>query len=128
MWVVLNNSFVSIVEHRTLPNVLVVRGRFRGDVARFLDLPIAVEQETPDADYRFRIQATREDVALRLVEAVGGVRYPNFKDSIREKWRKSVASSIWGVLWNAQEDRIAAEQGFAPALGSSDSDVWEARL
>lgn len=111
MWIVLNNSFVSIVEHRDDPDVLIVRGRFRGDAARFLGAPLTREKETPTADYRFRIAAKRETVERAVLRAVRGVRYPNFKDSIRDAWRKSVAMRVWSIFFEAQKERLSAERG-----------------
>lgn len=110
MWLILNNSFVSIVEHRDDPNLLVVRGRFKGDVERFLNpMPAGlnvIEAVTPDADYRFRVVVERGDVAHALTRAVQCVRYPNFKDSIKLAWRKALASRVWSMFHQAQHERI----------------------
>jgi len=107
MWIVTSGGFVSIVEHRDDAGQLIVRGRFAGDAARFLGVPQAREEETPDADYRFRIVAKREAVEKAVVRAVRGVRYPNFKDSIREAWRKALALQVWSIFHAAQQERIA---------------------
>ena len=61
MWIVLNNSFVSVVQHREDPALVLVRGRFRGDVDRFLNAKREIE--TPGADYRFRATVTRRELA-----------------------------------------------------------------
>lgn len=105
MWIILNNSFVSIVEHRDDPELLIVRARFKGDAARFLGAPASREKETPAADYRFRIVAKRESVERAVLRAVRGVSYPNFKDSIAEAWRKSLAMRIWSIFFEAQKAR-----------------------
>lgn len=106
MWVMTNKSFVSIVEHRDDPDLLCVRGRFKGDVDQFLGKK--VETETPNADYRFRAVATRTAVAERMLLAVGSIDYPNFKDSVREKWRHDAYLDVWGVMWREQKARVAA--------------------
>lgn len=106
MWIVTSGGFVSIVEHRDDAGQLIVRGRFAGDAARFLGVPLATEKETPDADYRFRIVAKREAVEKAVVRAVRGVRYPNFKDSIREAWRRSIAMRVWSIFHDEQQRRI----------------------
>lgn len=102
MWILTNNAFVSIVEHRDDPDMLVVRGRHAGDVARFLGVLKALEQVTPDADYRFRIVAKRDAVEKALVRAVRDVTYPNFKNSIRESWRHTIANRIWAIFFDHQ--------------------------
>lgn len=103
MWIWTNQSFVSIVEHRDDQAKLIVRGRFRGDVDRFLLAPIEVE--TPDADYRFRATAYRADVEAAILRAAKAIDYPNFKDSIRVTWRAKVAAAVWRVMFAAQQDR-----------------------
>lgn len=105
MWIITSNSFVSIVEHLDDPGLLIVRGRFSGDVARFLGVPLAREAETPEADYRFRIVAKREAVERAMVRAVRRVKYPNFKDSIVEAWRKALAMRVWSIFHQAQIER-----------------------
>lgn len=102
MWIFTNNAFVSIVQHREQPNTLLVRGRAPGDVARFLSVPNCFEEETPSADYRYRILASREEVGQALARALSKVTYPNFKDSIVAKWRKQVALKIWSLMYSVQ--------------------------
>lgn len=106
MWLMTNKSFVSIVEHRDNTNLLCVRGRFKGDVDRFLG--DRCEVETPDADYRFRAVATRGDVTDRLAISISEVDYPNFKNSVREKWRHDAYLEVWGVMWREQKARVRA--------------------
>lgn len=106
MWLMTNKTFVSIVEHRDDPNLLCVRGRFKGDVDRFLGK--ACETETPGADYRFRAVAPRDEVSSALLISALGIDYPNFKDSVREKWRHDAYLEVWGVMWREQKARLAA--------------------
>ena len=109
MWIITSNAFVSIVQHRDEPDTLIVRGRFKGDVERFLNpLPSGLrlhERITPDADYRFRAEVPREAVAHAMARQVGQVRYPNFKDSIAAAWRKALAMRVWSIFHAAQVER-----------------------
>ena len=105
MWITLTDSFVSIVEHRNDRDLLIVRGRVAGDVARFLGLPQRFEVTTPDADYRFRIVAKRETVERAVVRAVSRVGYPSFKDAVREPWRKKLAMRVWSIWYGEQSRR-----------------------
>lgn len=104
MWIFTSHSFISIVEHRDDPAKLVVRGRFRGDVDRFLGAPIEIE--TQDADYRFRATAKRADVEAAIARAAKAINYPNFKGSMpcRPDWRRRVAMRVWGVMATAQRE------------------------
>lgn len=105
MWVFTSQSFVSIVSHRDDPAVLIVRGRFAGDAARFLGLPPEAEEVTPDADYRFRCYAARQEVMERAAIAVSEVGYGNFKKTIGETWRERLAMAVWGILFREQNAR-----------------------
>ena len=105
MWIFTNDSFVSIVQHRDDPDTLLVRGRFKGDAARFLGVPQHHEIELTAADYRWRVITNRATVEKAILRAVRAVRYPNFKDSIARAWRKSIAMRVWSILAAAQAER-----------------------
>lgn len=124
MWVITNTAFVSIVEHRDDPKLLIVRGRFQGDVSRFLRVPgelQPIEECTPHADYRYRATVSRELVSQALLREVGKVRYPNFKDSIVAKWRKALALRVWSLFHAAQDQRAGLARSAARASGGSAS-------
>ena len=106
MWIITNTAFVSIVEHRDDASKLIVRGRFKGDVERFLN-PLTsgmrvIEEVTPTADYRFRAVVQREEVAHAMLRSVQRITYPNFKDSIKAAFRKSIAMRVWSIFSVAQ--------------------------
>lgn len=111
MWIFTNNSFVSIVEHRDDPDTLLVRGRFKGDAARFLGLKAFHEIETPTADYRFRVLTSRAQVEKAIARNLAAANYPNFKDSIATKWRKAVAMRVWSILHAEQQQRHGRGEG-----------------
>jgi hypothetical protein len=110
MWIFTSQAFVSIVEHRDNPDRLIVRGRFRGDASAFLGLPDNLEQETPAADYRFRVIAIRAVVERAILRAAANITYPNFKDSMKVSWRKSIAMRVWSILHGAQHDRVELDR------------------
>jgi hypothetical protein len=87
-----NNAFVYITEHESDPALLVVRGRFKGDVDRFLLAPIAIE--TPDEEYRYRAAAKREDVALALKRIINDINYRTLLSSIRTTRRFGVVAAV----------------------------------
>lgn len=111
MWIITSGAFVSIVEHRDDPGMLIVRGRFKGDVQRFLNpLPGGmriVEEITPQADYRFRAVVPREAVLHALLRAGRAINYPNFKDSIKATWRKALAMRVWSIFEREQQERAS---------------------
>jgi hypothetical protein len=101
MWIMTNKSFVSIVQHFDKPDTLVVRGRFAGDVATFLQLSAKREKVTPDNDYRYRIEADRPTVEEAMRRVTAAIDYPNFKNSC-PAWRHEVYMRVWSVMHRAQ--------------------------
>ena len=97
----MNNAFLSIVADRNNPDRLLVRSRFRDDINAIF--PGAAVMETPDADYRFRAFLPRSLVSSRLLDVVGNIDYPNFKDSVFEDWRHDLYFKIWRILYDAQK-------------------------
>jgi hypothetical protein len=104
MWVFFNQAFLSVVADRDNPERLLVRSRFRDDIASVF--PDAEVSETPNADYRFRAFLPRQVVSSRLADAVGQIDYPNFKGSVRKKWRHDLYMKVWRILFDAQKSRL----------------------
>ncbi len=99
MWIFLNHAFLSIVDDG---DALRVRARRRGDLERVF--PDAIVEETLHRDYRFRARIDRERVAAALADAVRGIRYPNFKDSVAEHLRHAAYGQVWSVMRRYQQE------------------------
>lgn len=117
MWVFLNDAFVSIVAHRDKPDTLMVRARFAGDLQRLFPSRAKQVKRTPSADYLFRVEVPRGEVAEMLSLAALSVDYPNFKASVPERWRHDIYAGCWSVMWRAQTNRAQAKRA---QLDSSD--------
>lgn len=101
MWIILNNSFLSIVQHDKRPSLLMVRARLKGDIERvFPAAKIHVDQGT---DYKYRAFIPRDVVAKAMADQVTGIDYDNFKNSIRDARRKTFATRVWNAGWDMQE-------------------------
>jgi hypothetical protein len=103
MWIFLSDSFLSVVSHRTKPEVLLVRARVKGDIERVF--PKAKVTRSPSADYLFRAEMTRAAVAKAMTERIRRIDYDNFKNSIREDDRHDACSKIWQVMYSLQATR-----------------------
>lgn len=105
MWVFLNNAFFSIVQDRKDPEVVVIRARIKGDLEKAFGVSPESVKETDDSDYRFRIFATKADVAHAMHQHVLNIDYTNFKDSIhpKDKNRKKHYSEVWAVMFRWQD-------------------------
>lgn len=113
MWIMANNAFVSIVQHRDKPDTLIVRARVEGDVERFFGWKAGDARviTTPAADYRFRAQVYREVVEHAMLRAARRVTYPNFKDSVATAWRKAISMRIWSIWHGEQVRRYGSDGG-----------------
>jgi hypothetical protein len=101
MWILRNDSFLSVVQHRDMPGKLLVRSRIEGDIERAM--PGAEVFEDPSADYRYRAIVDRQALKDALCEAVDAIDYDNFKNSIAKSDRKRhhTYMDVWGVLAGA---------------------------
>jgi len=103
MWIAMNDSFVSIVADREYEMGVVVRARVKEDlVALFPDHQKDII-ESEDSDYRFRLFLDQQYVAMTIEERVMGISYDNFKNSVKQGWRKAAYTKIWEVMYTVQE-------------------------
>lgn len=103
MWIAMNDSFISIVADRDYEMGVVVRARVKEDlVALFPDHQKDII-ETEDSDYRFRLFLDQQYVAMTIEERVMGINYDNFKNSVKQSWRKTAYMRIWDVMNSVQE-------------------------
>lgn len=61
--------------------------------------------ETPAADYRYRADVPRDEVARVLADRAASIDYPNFKASIGagERERRRACHDVWGVMKRMQD-------------------------
>jgi len=82
MWTSLNNTFLSIVAHKELPEMLLIHGRREGDIeAVFPKAKVAV---TPNANQSCRAVIPRDAVVQALAPQATEIRYANVKASARD--------------------------------------------
>ena len=103
MWIVLNKTFISIVENRHNKNELLVRSRVKGDIEKIF--PDAEVIENNDADYLFRAFLPRGQVSEAIKKEVDMIDYGNFKDSVPKSDIKRLNSymNVWNNLRHLQD-------------------------
>ena len=115
MWVFVNDSFVSIVEHDSDATLLQVRARRKVDIKNFLGKEIIPTEiiETPSADYSFRVFLPRFEVARIVSNKIAQIDYGNFKNSIEDDALHDMAAEVWQSgyrnldsksIWKKQKD------------------------
>lgn len=104
MWVFTEYGFFSIVAHRDKPNTLIVRGRVRDDLVEFhkrAGIRGSKVFENHRADYPYRLELPSVAVGKVLMDSVGAMRYPNFKNQVALKQgheRSNTYHDIWAIL------------------------------
>ena len=99
MWIFATAGFLSITQHRDRPDMLMVRGRVKGDIEHYF--PGAKVIETPDGDYHYRTTLPREQVANRVRDAVIDIR-SGFKSSVTDRRRMPFYLEVWSVVDDMQ--------------------------
>lgn len=101
MWIASTDGFVSVVQHRDLPDTLIVRARVKKDLLGLFDEERIVE--TPKADYRFRVLVPKREMAEMLSGKIMDISYPNFKNEIGridgQQDKLPAYHEIWSVMW-----------------------------
>lgn len=100
MWIVFNDSFLSIVQKPGDRDHLTVRARLRGDIEAVF--PDAAVIEGAGTDYRFRARIPRQEVAAALSRRVMSLSYANFKGSVEDDERHDAYMQIWSVMDRVQ--------------------------
>jgi len=130
MWVFTSNAFVSIVqpheEHYRRMGYLLVRGRAKGDVQRFVGSGYPVtEIKTPASDYGFRGHVPSYVVVRAITRSIEELDYTNFKDSVGHNLRKSAYLRVWGAMLDFQRDMEPKQR---KAGGTPEWPEWQPRL
>ena len=119
MWIMTPTSFVSIVAHRSKPDVLLVRARLKGDLRRMF--PGCKVATTPSADYQYRAEISRERVAEVVADALLELDYANVKGAIPKGKAHARRDRAMHATWSVWNDAQKAE-------GWSEEDAAEARF
>ena len=104
MWLVLDNSFLSIVKDRDNEDRLLVRARLKGDIEKIF--PEAEVIEGAGSDYKYRAFIKRDTVSTHLLEKINTINYTNFKNKVasNDKDRALTYSKIWSIMYQKQEE------------------------
>jgi|TARA_B110001454_G_C12437752_1_gene316443 hypothetical protein len=105
MWVFTTKGFLSIVQHKDLPEHFQVKSRVVDPLKHFWP---EYEIEVIDwADYRFRITIPKGDVIQTLTEIIELVGYTSFKSACEDDEYHRALVRVWNIMYNFQS-RIEA--------------------
>ena len=109
MWILMNDSMLSIVRHNTQAEAMLVRGRLAGDIERVF--PAAQVVEDGGSDYRFRAVLPEAEVAEAVHARLLGIDYGNFKASVRDPQRHDAYFEVWDAMSQLQKRARTKERG-----------------
>ena len=102
MWIMMNDSMLSIVRHTKLPGMMLVRARLTGDIERVFphgSRSWTVAAPTTGSGPRFPKRKSLNAVSRRLLN----ISYPNFKASVRDSKRHDAYMDVWSTMHTMQE-------------------------
>lgn len=110
MWIASKSGFYSIVQTRDNQRLLMVRARAEKDLIKLKNNVVALKNHeihfTIDADYRFRMIVTRDELHELMQFLTEEIDYPNFKDKIQvtpdQKDKLTSYSKIWSTMYDYQ--------------------------
>jgi hypothetical protein len=97
-----NKGMLSIVEHKEDANWLIVRARDRKTLEELL--PEHEIITLLNADYRFRVEVSREGMAQLAGWLVSNIDYENFKKSVEDDELHEAYLSCWSVMLRYQNN------------------------
>jgi len=74
------NSFVSVVQHRDAPHLLLVRARRKADLIRLFPAMKGAVTTNAQADYKYRLMVSKDDLKEVMAKYISAsLAYDNFK-------------------------------------------------
>ena len=109
MWIFTKTGFYSVVQNKDDPSLVHVRSQFRGDLER-LQIGNKII-ETPEADYRFRMDVLQVIWEYALQRMADDIDYTRFKPALEDKStnRKEAYLSVFNTMVQAGRDEAFAE-------------------
>ena len=100
MWIMTNNSYLSIVSKDCGPAELLVRARRAGDIEKVF--PDAKVIRNTNSDYLYRAVLPRDVVKQTLAAMIDHIDYPNFKDSVEDRSLHAAYVGVWCAMAGLQ--------------------------
>jgi hypothetical protein len=100
MWIMTNNSYLSIVSKDCDPADLLVRARRAGDIEKVF--PNAKVTRQTGTDYLYRAVLPRDVVKQGLAAMMDVIDYPNFRDSVEDRSLHAAYVSVWCAMAGLQ--------------------------
>ncbi len=111
MWIMTQHGFYSIVASKEQKG-FQIRARVQQDIENALEIIDDDELTfiiTPQADYRFRVTVSKEQLTRFMNHVVAHIDYPNFKERIHkksdQKYKDDAYLAVWATMYQLQLDQ-----------------------
>ena len=95
MWICANDGFVSAVEDRYDPTMLVVRARRREHLVAIFGELGEEFISMKDSDYKWRLWIPKAKFAGIITQRIMGIDYDNFKSSVGDDRLHTFYNRVW---------------------------------
>jgi hypothetical protein len=99
MWVFLTDAALSIVADPEIPDNLLVRSRFEGDIESVFPF---MKADRTDGDYPFQKSIERDVVAAAISQRLRAIDYDSLRESVQDDERHETYFQIWAALRSRQ--------------------------
>lgn len=116
MWIFTKDGFISVVQHNSIEDAMLVRARVEGDLAAMFP-SLADNIETDDrADYKYRLVVDRDMLKDYLDDAVDDLDYESHaKEAMtnggRDSHRYEALLDVWQAMYSLQTGRRSRRDG-----------------
>lgn len=90
-----NNGFMSAVQHRENPDMLVVRARRREVLELYFPGTEVIVSD--QSDYRYRVFVEKQELGVLMMTMALNITYTNFKQSTTDPELSSLYGKIWSL-------------------------------
>ena len=123
MWIMLRDSFLSVVKKDCKDGELLVRARRAGDIERVFGRRFKVTRSR-DSDYLYRSVVPLGDVEDAIMSEIANINYPNFKDAVKDHELHMAYLRVWTAMAALQTP--GPYSAAYPSLPSVTSPDWQA--
>jgi len=100
MWLAFTEGWLSIVAHRSNPDMLLVRARQERTIPRIFGKGVMFTD--PTADYLYRAEIPRDKVIEVVSKRFNDMQYDNFKNTISDIEYANACMDVWHVMFGLQ--------------------------
>lgn len=105
MWICFNDGFISTVQNRDNPDMLVARARRKEHLANVFPDRVDEIFSLQNSDYRYRLNISKADYAKVVTDRIMAIDYDNFKNSVEDHDLHDMYLGVWHLGYNMQRRR-----------------------